>query len=112
MSGFCNLSSDITMEEPAIRQGVYVTAGYVLVFYACVIGQANAKWKISASYRARGERVGRLQRPPIRSSVCTACTIHWGVVFLRGSACSVHLLYKHITRPSVASCSRQALASV
>ena len=45
------------MEEPAIRQGVYVTAGYVLVFYACIIGQAKAKWAISASYRARGERV-------------------------------------------------------
>lgn len=47
------------MEEPAIRQGVYVTAGYVLVFYACIIGQAAAKWKVSASYRARGERFER-----------------------------------------------------
>eukprot|EP00903_Cladosiphon_okamuranus_P018886 g17369.t1 len=61
MSGFCNLSSGDTsgMEEPAIRQGVYITAAYVLVFYACVIGQASAKWKISASYRARGERFER-----------------------------------------------------
>ncbi|CAM9612658.1 unnamed protein product [Ectocarpus sp. 6 AP-2014] len=59
MSGFCNLSGPVTMEEPAIRQGVFVTAAYVLVFYACIIGQASAKWKVAASYRARGERFER-----------------------------------------------------
>ena len=46
------------MDEPAIRQGVYVTAGYVLVFYARIIGQANAKFKIASAYKERGEMVG------------------------------------------------------
>ena len=48
------------MDEPAIRQGVYVTAGYVLVFYACIIGQARAKFKTIAMYREKGERVSPL----------------------------------------------------
>ncbi|CAM9353492.1 unnamed protein product [Hapterophycus canaliculatus] len=47
------------MDEAAIRQGVYVTAGFVSVFYACIVGQARAKHKIAASYRARGERFER-----------------------------------------------------
>ncbi|CAM9312744.1 unnamed protein product [Ectocarpus sp. 4 AP-2014] len=59
MSGFCNLSGPVTMDEPAIRQGVYVTAAFVLVFYACIIGQTSAKWKVAASYKARGERFER-----------------------------------------------------
>lgn len=45
------------MEEPAIRQGVYVTAAYILVFYGCIIGQAKAKFKTLKEYKERGERV-------------------------------------------------------
>lgn len=56
MPGSCDVSG--TMDLAAIRQGVYVTAGFVSVFYACIIGQTLAKHKTSASYRARGERVG------------------------------------------------------
>ena len=70
MSGFCNLSGGSTMDEPAIRQGVYVTAAYVLVFYAYLILQTAAKWKVSASYRARGERVS--QRQPF-ARACLRC---------------------------------------
>ena len=59
MSQSCSFSAENIMEEPAIRQGVYVTAGYMLVFYAGLIGQTIAKHKVASSYRARGERVSR-----------------------------------------------------
>lgn len=54
--GFCTLSSGVTMDELAIRHGVYVTVAYVLVFYGCIIGQAKAKVMLVASYKADGER--------------------------------------------------------
>ncbi len=57
MSESCSISGENIMEEPAIRQGVYVTAGYVLVFYATLIGQTIARKKITRSYKARGEKV-------------------------------------------------------
>ncbi|CAN0099101.1 unnamed protein product [Scytosiphon promiscuus] len=59
MSGSCDLSSTVTMDLAAIRQGAYVTAAFVLIFYACIVGQTLAKHKTAASYRARGERLER-----------------------------------------------------
>ncbi|CAM9580388.1 unnamed protein product [Pylaiella littoralis] len=47
------------MDESAIRQGVYVTAAYTLVFYGCIIGQARAKVTTAASYTDGGERFER-----------------------------------------------------
>lgn len=67
MSGFCKLSSGITMDEPAIRHGVYITAAYILVFYGCIIGQARAKVVTSASYRDIDERVSQPTNPSIYS---------------------------------------------
>lgn len=75
MSGSCSLSATI-MEEPAIRQGVYVTAFYVLLFYVCIIGQSAAKFKLLKEYRARGERVRCTAG--IDSEQCTA--VVWIVV--------------------------------
>lgn len=71
------------MEEPAIRQGAYVTAAYFLVFYASLIGQSVAKNRLIKSYKARGERV-RLHRNTLvvkclalcfRSRICALCLL-------------------------------------
>lgn len=72
------------MEEPAIRQGVYVTAGYVLVFYACLIRQASAKWEVSASYKARGERVSF--RPLLACLRCLYFRVEAHVVAVQSTA--------------------------
>lgn len=82
------MSSNSIMEEPAIRQGVYVTAAYVLVFYACVIGQASAKVKISSSYRARGERVSPMSVRQYPSVCATGTAVVWG-------ACCARVLWRH-----------------
>eukprot|EP00904_Undaria_pinnatifida_P011075 jgi/Undpi1/7098/HiC_scaffold_22.g09572.m1 len=47
------------MDGNAIRQGVYITAMYVVVFYGCVVGQAVAKTRLQKSYKSRGERFER-----------------------------------------------------
>lgn len=57
MSQLCSISGEKIMEEPAIRHGVYVTAAYVLVFYASLVGQTIARKKTTRSYKARGEKV-------------------------------------------------------
>lgn len=59
------------METAAIKEGVYVTAGYITLFYLCIIGQVLAQKKLLLEYRSRGERVSsseshlrHAQRPP------------------------------------------------
>lgn len=47
------------MDAAALRQGTYVTAGYILVFYGFIIGQAVTKTRLQKSYTERGERVSQ-----------------------------------------------------
>jgi len=99
----CSLSAEAIMEEPAIRQGVCVTAGYVLVFYASVIGQTIARKKITWSYKARGEKVCQSEvLHGIFGVVCKGrrqCL--WGRILI--NACTILHTIRAVARPRDAS---------
>lgn len=67
--GFCALSSGVTMDEPATRHGVYVTAAYILVLYGRVKGKARTMFKLAASYKLTAK--GRVT--PLRCHRADAC---------------------------------------
>ena len=81
------------MDGGAIRQGVYVTAVYVGIFYACIVGQAAAKTSLQKSYRSRGERVSLQHATPVylyNAAGTVYRLTHTGVFFFSvgGGLCS------------------------
>lgn len=67
------------MEEPAIRQGVYVTAFYIVLFYVCLMGQSAAKCKLRKAYTKRGERVS----PPPAPMYSVVLLSEQGIICVR-----------------------------
>lgn len=82
-------STNCTMEGSALREGAYVIAAYIGVFYVGTLGQAITQKRLLFAYKARGERVSPY-----------VVQLDW-LVSSSDSSCHLTQWHPHLRRPCI-----------